>query len=322
MKGLLVALLLVCSNVFAISIPITVIGEGKDVTQAKNNAFQKAIEQEVGVALLSQRQVKNSKLAVDEIITHSAGYVDDFKIVRTEIVNNVYYVTVNVWVKSSRIHERILGATSDSKVADGEKINAQYESYNNTKQTGDDVLTAVLSSYPKSAFIVKFEKIDNADVVTMVDEYRNPVFIANFDIAYNYNFLRSLNEALKLTSDKKIRNSDQRIITVTSKNPKSIFGDKDVYYINDVDRANLIKNAFVMTVQAKLVALDSSGNVLFHGCKNFQQIVPTILDNREWSLDGNEKFGNEIIIKRKQGDPLIKKVNSFALTIEEGSCYN
>lgn len=322
MRNLLVATLLVCSNAFAVSLPITVVGEGKDVTQAKNNAFQKAIEQEVGVALLSHKNVKSSKLVADDIVIHSAGYVDDFKITKTEVINNVYYVTVNVWVKSSRIHERVLGATTDAKFANGEKITEQYQTYNNTKKTGDDVLTTVLADYPKSAFIAKFQKIDNADVITMVDEYRNPVFIANFNVSYNYNFLQSLNEALKLTSDKKIRNSDQQTISIRSNKPKSFFNDNDTYYINDADRANLIKNAFIMYVQVKLIALDSSGNPLFHGCSNFFQTHDAILLKNNFGIDGTEKFENELVIKRKQGDPLIQKVNSFRLTIEAGPCYN
>lgn len=321
MRNLLVVVLLVCSNVFAQSIPITVIGEGVDVTQAKNNAFQKAIEQEVGVVLLSQREVKNSKLATDEIITHSAGYVDDFKITNTEIINGVYYVTVKVWVKSSRIHERILGATTDAKFANGDKINQQYESYNNTRVSGDDVLTAVLASYPKSAFTIKIDKINKADVLTMVDRNRNPVFVVGFEVSYNYNFLRSLNEALRLTSDDKIRNhQNQQIISVVSKKPKSIFGDKDVYYINDIQRADLIKYAFITRIHVKLTALDGSGNPLFHGCQYIAGEEDTILMNNKFTINGNQKFENEVTITRKQSDPLIQRINSFTLTIHNGSC--
>jgi hypothetical protein len=321
MRNLLVVILLVCSNVFAQSIPITVIGEGRDVTQAKNNAFQKAIEQEVGVALLSHREVKNSKLATDEIITHSAGYVDDFKILNTEIINGVYYATVKVWVKSSRIQERILGATTDAKFANGDKINQQYESYNNTRVSGDEVLTAVLSSYPKSAFTVKVDKINKADMLTMVDRNRNPVFVMGFEVAYNYNFIRSLNEALKLTSDNRIHNHQtQQIISVVSKKPRSIFGDKDVYYINDTQRADLIKSAFITRVHVKMTALDGAGNPLFHGCQYIAGEESTILMNNKFTLNGNEKFENEVIITRKQGDPLIQQINSFTLTIHNGPC--
>lgn len=247
MRNLLVVMLLVCSNVFAQSIPITVIGEGKSITEAKNNAFQKAIEQEVGLALLSHREVKNSKLTTDEIIIHSAGYVDDFKIQSTELIDGVYYVTTKVWVKTSRIQERILGATTDAKFANGDKINQQYESYNNTRVTGDDILTTVLLNYPQHAFTVKIDKINKADILTMIDRNRNPVFVAGFEVAYNYNFLRSLNEALKLTSDNKIQNhQNQQLISIISKKPKSLFGDKDVYYINDIQRANLIDRKSVV----------------------------------------------------------------------------
>lgn len=321
MRILLIVTLLVCSNAFAQSIPITVIGEGKSITQAKNNALQKAIEQEVGVALLSRREVKNSKLTADEIITHSAGYVDDFKIDNTEIVDGVYYVTVKVWVKSSRIQERVLGATTDAKLANGDKINQQYESYNNTRVTGDDVLTTVLSSYPQHAFTVKIDKINKADILTMVDKNRNPVFVAGFEVSYNYNFLRSLNEALKLTSDNKIRNhQNQQIISIISKKPKSIFGDKDVYYVNDTQRADLIKYAFITRVHVKLTALDGSGTPLFHGCQYIAGEEDTILMNNKFTINGNQKFENEVTIIRKQSDPLIQRINSFTLTIHNGPC--
>lgn len=321
--ALAVTLLTACATTVAQNktIPISVIGEGATLAEAKNNAFQKAIEQEVGVVLLSKREVKNNKISKDEIASHSAGYVENYNILNTDQVGNTYYVTMNVYVKSSAIAERVLGVGTNAKSVDGEKMYDQFASHTNYRKTGDELMNMVLSDYPHSAFVIKNQRIDKAEVVTAVDKKRNPVFIVPFEVSYNYNFLKSLNEALKATSDKQLKGNDyQRKISVISKKPGSIMGSTDEYFINDIQRDELIKQHFVGKVYVQLIALDDNGKKLFHTCQYFHGIYDAVYQNREFTINGNEVFENELVFSFKQNHPIMKQVSSYVLTVHKGDC--
>lgn len=321
--SLAVILLTACATTVAEqkTIPITVIGEGTDLIQAKNNGFQKAIEQEVGVVLLSNKEVQNSKLVKDKIITHSSGYIHDYKIHNTDKVGDIYYITMDVYVKSSAISERVLGVIKDSRNIDGEKINEQYTSYNNSRKTGDELLNLVLSDYPKSAYVVTNQLVDKDDIITVVDRDRNPVLIVPFQVTFNYNFLKSLNESLKATSDKQISgNKNQHKIVIRSKKPNSFFNDNDAYYVNDTQRAGLIKKPFYDALFIKLVGIDNDSKKLFYVCQQFKSKAPGIFEMKEYLIDGTEVYEDEVAITFKNKESLIKKINAFQLTIQKENC--
>jgi hypothetical protein len=321
--ALAVTLLTACATTVAQNktIPISVIGEGTTINDAKNNGFQKAIEQEVGVVLLSQKQIKNDKLSKDEIVLHSAGYIDHYTVLDTEKVNNTYYLTMDVYVKSSSIAERVLGVSNKSKSVNGEKIHDQFEVYSKYRKTGDELMKAVLEEYPHSAFIVKNQRIDSSGVVIAIDKNRNPVFIVPFEVSYNYNFLKSFNEALKATSDKEIKGHvQQRKIRVISKKPGSVWGSTDSYFINDIQRDELIKQHFVGKLYVKLIALDGAGKRLFHTCQTFAGEEDTIYLNKEFTINGNDVFENELAFTFKKNHPIMKEVSSYVLTVHKGKC--
>jgi hypothetical protein len=64
--------------------PIRSTGVGSSFDEAKESAFKQAIENRIGVLVLSDREVQSYKLLKDEILTYSAGYVDDYVVVSQE----------------------------------------------------------------------------------------------------------------------------------------------------------------------------------------------------------------------------------------------
>ena len=71
---------------------ITVTGTGSTFERAKQDAFREAVQIKVGSAVVSERMSTVDSLVKDDIIVHSAGYVDDFKVLNTSIINGKYQI--------------------------------------------------------------------------------------------------------------------------------------------------------------------------------------------------------------------------------------
>jgi len=319
---LLTILLLGCSTTVANqkSIPITVVGEGIDFETAKRDAFSKAIEQEIGVVLLSRRDVKNSKLIVDDITTHSSGYVDDFKIVKSQVINNKHLVTVDVWVSSSRIAERVIGKVSDTKPLEGERLYNQIQTYQRDRQSGDRLLREVLNDYPNKAFI-----LTKGDTQIKLDKNRNTIIQVNYNIKYNYNYLKALNEVLAITQDGRMGGYKQDRIGVVSKSPNAwLLGSTDVYFFNDRVRANMIKQRFMGEITVMATIRDSKGSVVFNQCDLPITVGPhNIVDPH--IINGVMDFYGTVSIRVLNNDLRLQKIREareIELTYTGNRCYN
>ncbi|NCC23881.1 MAG: hypothetical protein EOM25_01585 [Deltaproteobacteria bacterium] len=105
-SGLLTVLLvLFCSTtVSAQSVEAT--GVGVDRDHALNNALQLAVESAIGVLVDSGTLVENFTVVKDEIVTHSVGYVESYKILTEKPEpDGGHSVTISALVNSGRISD-------------------------------------------------------------------------------------------------------------------------------------------------------------------------------------------------------------------------
>lgn len=299
---------------------VRVIGTGSTKEQALNNGFATAIEIVVGSAVLSEKEAINYRLKRDEIIKYSAGYVDQYSIINETKTSSGYTLELDVKIKSSRIHERILNSTTDLKKVDGEQISQQLATYTESKENGDKLLNAVLADYPGKAFKVSRDlEAEDPAARTLIDGHRNPVFIVPFVLTYNYRYMRALDEALNTTGDKKMKNKNQYQVTVRWKEPDHFVFAGGTYYVNDEQRAKLINDKFSYGVSVKVAALDAAGNVLFQQCQLAESHGGPAL-TKSLLIDGTSVRKNQIIIERPLNDPLIKKLTGYSLTVIQGTC--
>ncbi len=302
------------------SIPITVTGSGIDFNKAKDNAFLKAIEQEIGVIILSTRESRNFDLVKNEIVTHSAGYVDNFKVKDTQFINNQYHVTVDVWVKTSKIAERVLGKLSDTAAVPGEQLSNQYKTYMNDRATGDSLLNTVLSDYSSKAYLVEKGKSQ-----FMLDKQRNALYVTEFKLRWNYNYLTALNEVLSLTEDPSSRSINQDRIIVQSKDPAAfLLGSTNRYTFNDGVRGRIIKNKLRGTVTIMATLYDVNRKRLMTTCSYPIHMLPEHMVD-PLIIRGNEVVRGEIIVKINPNNPAFRKlheVTEVELTYTTGRCYN
>lgn len=299
---------------------IRVTGSGTSSKAAREDAFQRAIEISVGSLVLSDFTAVNNQLVRKELGAHSAGYVTDFKVISEDVSRNgAYTVTMDVLVQTSRIHERLLNVNRTDQKINGENMYEQYRSYNQSKETAMKILNQVLNDYPKNAFTVVNPKIDcrrgySGSSCFKLDKFGNAVIEVPYEVRWNYNFLRSLNEILAYISDP--GNRGERF-TIISKPPKSFIGSTDHYNFNDATQINQIKMHFLGTVYVHANVLDDNRRVLFNSCTDVYS-VPHI-EYKGFLIRGNEYVSDRLHIKVDKTDK-ISRASRIELSISKYRC--
>ena len=88
-----------CSTAMAKNITVT--GKGVSETSATSDALRSAVEQAVGVLIDSQTVMDKNVILKDEIYANSKGFVNQFKILKTEYKDNLWNVTINADVDTN-----------------------------------------------------------------------------------------------------------------------------------------------------------------------------------------------------------------------------
>lgn len=228
---------------------IQVMGVGRNADEAKQNGFKNAIAMKVGSALLSENQVANNKLLKEELIDYSAGYIDSYTIIDTIVKPNNVVVIMQVVVRSSKLHERILNKGKDEKELDGPKLANQYLTYLNQSKDGDRVLGAVLNDYPKRAF-----KLTQSLHEFKLNSNRNAVLVVPFELRWSKPFLVSLHEVTKLLADGSY-NSPNKLVIGHSK-----------YNFNDYGRYEQVRQQLRSALQLQANLIDNNNRSVISEC--------------------------------------------------------
>lgn len=301
-----------------------VLGTGQTFDEAKANAFNTAIEIVVGSVIVNTKESNNNQLIRDEIVKASAGYVDDYNIISESKTGRGYTLVIDVKVKNSKIAERVLSAGKSETNLKGEALNAQYQTYQQDRVSGDALLSSVLSSYPKHAFNVSNVKIDCGNQTAAwcfkLDRHGNALIEVPYRLSWNYNFLRAFNEALSITTDSKSYGAD--IITVMSKDPKALLlGSTNRYHFNDVNRFKMIQSTFVGDIHVIAIVMDNAGTVLYTSCSN--PVYQKRYSERQFMLHGNDRWEGRVMVKINKNsnyDAILKKATKVELSYSSGDC--
>jgi hypothetical protein len=228
---------------------IQVMGTGKTLPEAKQNGFKNAISMRVGLALLTENQVANNKLIKENIIDYSAGYIDSYNIVDVVVRPDSVVVIMQVVVKSSKIHERILNRGKDEKDLSGDKLANQYLTYLEQTKNGDKVLNAVLNDYPSRSF-----KLTQGAHEFKLNAYRVAVLVIPFELRWSRPFLVSLHEVAKLLQDGGY-NAPSRVKIGHS-----------IYNFNDYAKYEQVRQRLNSEAQMRVDMIDSSNRIIATRC--------------------------------------------------------
>lgn len=129
---------------------VQVQSSGATETEAREQAFRFAVDQAVGSLTLSEITVDKKDLSSHTTVNYSSGYIHDFKYVKKHHSDKVYLV-VDVWVKKSKIANRLRSNSQDQNDLQGGKIAEIFKNLQQQHEAGDQLLGTVLNDFPQKA---------------------------------------------------------------------------------------------------------------------------------------------------------------------------
>jgi hypothetical protein len=297
---------------------IQVTGEGSTFEEAKQNAFKTAIEFEAGAVVVSERESSNYKLVRNEILVYSSGYITNYKIISSINQGNQFKVLVDVQVASNKLADRILGVGKDAKTFDTDKHSNQYNSYLQGKQNGDRLLQQLLNDYPKKAY-----NLTQGVHQLKVDVNRNGIIEIPLELRWNYKFIESFNEALKILEDGSngLLKASPSNVTVMAKDPKDwVIGSKNQYKFNDMNTVSMITQTLQNNQPRILVSIKNLNNkIAFQQCyipDSMSGKKPAFYDaSNHVVVYGNRIEKNKIQLNFVNMHEVIKEIQSIELNI-------
>ena len=243
---------------------VEVVGEGATLDQARQHGFALAVEHAVGTVIVSETAVRNSRIARDEIITYSSGYVDRFEIVNQQQVGNRVQVSMKIWVKHSKLANRLLNQSETAGTVEGGRISAQVQSLQRERVAGDRLLQSVLADYPRRAF-----DIELAPTRVFFDANRNGQLEVAFHLSWNKLYIESIAEAIAAINQRPDCGRFPGCTNVTSEvsvNRRG-FGSTTVAHFDDRNAQELIRKEMVQSQPTiRMVIKDVNGNEQFKQC--------------------------------------------------------
>jgi hypothetical protein len=249
---------------------------GHDEQSAVTSAFRLAVSQALGSLVLSESEVRNREVVRNDIINYSSGYVDDYKVLDRRSENNLIVVTVDVWVKHSRLSERLLNRSQGSGSINGAQTRIQADTLTHSREQGDRVLNSVLNDFPSRAFTVTA-----GPTKTFYTDSRNRSIELSFRIEWNRDYLESLREALAQVAQNSnagdCLGSSARKCNfrgyVTIKARPGKHGWSRTAAFNDSVTMNLVEQHFIHSRPAVLVTIeDDQGRVAWRGCSRYSEL--------------------------------------------------
>jgi hypothetical protein len=218
--------------------PFTVVGQGPTQEAARQDGFKKAIEYSMGVAIQSEKIIQNNNLDKNYILSHSSGYIDQFKINKVTENSGRVEVEMEVFVKPTYLDDYVIKSSDKNFRIEGQHLKEGINTFQAERASGDDLLMSVLKDYPTKSFDFQSEP-----VVFKVDGDR--VLYAEFKYTLKWSdaYLRSLAQTLKMVSDSdcKMFCDNLAFYKVSyKKNQGDLLNTNDTIYFKDNTRPKLV----------------------------------------------------------------------------------
>lgn len=240
-----------------------VMGTGKNFEEARLDGFKLAVEKAVGSIVVTEKLANNNILIRDQIVLHSSGYVDDFKIIERSGSNISYRVIMDVKVKSSQIANIILGTTNKAGRVDSNRVYGQYDSINQERKEAESLINNLLDSFPRKSF-----KIDIKPMRVKLDDNRDMLIEIDSTISWNEAWLNNLIETFNRVKDND-KTTRRKIDVVKNPSDFDIFNNKTTLYINDEQIFRKAFDTLFITLYPVIEIVDKNGNWIIRGCASY-----------------------------------------------------
>jgi len=263
--------------------------EGYSLEDAKQACFESAIEHVVGQVVLSDRVVLDNDLIKYEVSQYSAGYINDYRILKQEQDQvGWYHLTMLMDVASSKIAQRMLTSASTEESINGTKLRDTLISRLDERKDGDTLLGQVISGYPEQAYV-----INSGETEIKISNQRRSFIDIPFNITMSQSWIKAFDEALGLVSvDSSTCNS---IELRTSENIKTGYAGKYVksmatnYCSDQPDIRVTYKDGFWSTVNSYFLS---------------DQITSEIINSQIKTPMGQQHIGLQVDLISRNGQLL------------------
>jgi len=221
---------------------------------AKHQAFRLATEQVAGSVILSETELKNSRITRDEIVSYTSGIVNRYNILdRVDSAAGVK-LTMEVWVSESRIAQRLLARSANDRSVDGALLAARSHSILDERQRGDSVLKTVIQDLPARSFEVHVQPAQIS-----MDAMRNIVVAVPYRVNWDRRFVDSVNAALT-----QISNPPQRCWIFCA--PMEVYKINGFEFSDPYKLAAIINHVRSVDAQVRLEIRDQYDRSLLRQC--------------------------------------------------------
>lgn len=268
---------------------VTVKGYGRTTEEARTQALRAAVDQAVGSVINSEREVDNQKLQRSEVVQYAAGYVDRYEVKRIENENGFVVMTMDVWVKRSRLTDRLLGDHRKPGQIDGDRLQTQAETLDHSRQQGDRLLSMVLADFPRRAF-----EIEQGPSRVYYNDQRQRQLELSFRLKWRHAYLENLREALATVAQNPNagdcvglyarRCQYQGYVTIKARPGRHGWSRSAAF--DDSVTLNLIQQNLIESRPAVLITIDDrEGRRVWRGCQRWSE-----LDNELSGYVPNERL--------------------------------
>jgi|GEM_PF-6714550 len=154
---------------------VDVTGVGTSRELALKDGLRSAVEKAVGTLITSETAVSNSTLIRDNVLSYSAGYVEDYKVVSEELSLGQVRMNLTVQVSSLKLRQKLDTLNIAVAKLPGQAFSVQIDTKRKAEIDASAMLVPVLNSYPKAAYKIAVKpprlKKDHGDVADVQLDY-------------------------------------------------------------------------------------------------------------------------------------------------------
>ncbi len=179
----------------------TVVVEGTGVTRdkAKEDALSKASQQYCGVAVLSDKKLKNYQMRDTKISVYSSCRVTKATVLNESVNGSDYVVSMQLTLEQANQSKRIFNQSEIYNEFNKDDLQSTVKSYQTEKVAGDKFIEQVMDDFPYHAF----ELLEYRKPYITEDDGRRLYVVVPYAVIWNKEFLDAMESTLKKFSVKK-----------------------------------------------------------------------------------------------------------------------
>lgn len=268
---------------------IRVQSQARDFELAKKQAFRLASEQVAGTVVLSESELRNSRLTRDEIITYSSGLIDEYKIIDRLDGPGYVKLTMDVWITESVMAQRLLAKSATDRGVDGAALATRVDSILEERQRGDQILTAILRDMPRHGF-----KVTLKPAQIRMDDNRNVLISVFVSVRWDDRYVAAFTDAAGKIGRK------PEPLCVFNCAPQNYW--LNGYVVDDVQKLKMVVDYVKNTSPTlKLELQDQNGTAVSRICSRLPMTWDMGVEPGVRSLVGIDVTGTNVWLDSKAG---------------------